>query len=95
MVIPDVVAGSHATGRRSTATWTLFSTPTGSGPSLLETPAQLAAFAHHERQLVGPDGRNVGECGVLALTDDLLAGKYRLPFEPGGFAEWCAREGIF
>ncbi|WP_165989841.1 hypothetical protein [Streptomyces sp. YIM 98790] len=112
----------------------------------LETPAQLAAFAHYERHLVGADGRNVGECGVLALAetlpsavavvddrvakeaargrpvtlrrtlallcdaihiglltvplvsalaDDLIAGKYRLPFPPGGFAEWCAREGLF
>jgi predicted nucleic acid-binding protein len=111
----------------------------------LETPAQLSAFVRYERQLVGPDGRNTGECGVLALAeslpqavaviddrvavaaargrvtvrrtlgllcdavraglltvplvsalaDDLLRGEYRLPFKPGGFAEWCAREGLF
>ncbi|MES9509521.1 hypothetical protein ABWJ92_24415 [Streptomyces sp. NPDC000609] len=112
----------------------------------LETSDQLAAFVHYERQLVGPDGRNIGECGVLALAetlpdaiavvddrvataaargrpvtvrrtlgllcdairagiltvalvsalaDDLLSSEYRLPFGPGGFAEWCAREGLF
>ncbi|MFF3030811.1 hypothetical protein ACFVS7_07320 [Streptomyces rubiginosohelvolus] len=112
----------------------------------LESPDQLAAFVHYERRLVGPDGRNIGECGVLALAetlpdavavvddrvavaaargrpvkvrrtlgllcdaireelltiplvsalaDDLLRGQYRLPFEPGGFAEWCDREGLF
>ncbi|MFD4345604.1 hypothetical protein ACFWQ6_12175 [Streptomyces coelicoflavus] len=112
----------------------------------LETPAQLSAFVHYERRLVGPDGRNIGECGVLALAealsdavavvddrvavaaargrqvtvrrtlgllcdaihagvltvplvsalaDDLLASKYRLPFPPGGFADWCEREGLF
>lgn len=111
----------------------------------LETTEQLSAFVRYERQLVGPDGRNIGECGVLALAeslphavavlddrvavaasrgrvevrrtlgllcdavraglltvplvsalaDDLLEGQYRLPFRPGGFAEWCAREGIF
>ncbi|SFD27567.1 hypothetical protein [Streptomyces aidingensis] len=111
----------------------------------LETPAQLAAFVRYERRLVGPDGRNLGECGVLALAesrpgavavlddrvavqaargrvtvrrtlgllcdairaglltvplvsamaDDLLRTEYRLPFPPGGFAAWCAREGLF
>lgn len=112
----------------------------------LTTPAQLAAFVHYERRLVGPDGRNIGECGVLALAesfphavavvddrvaaqasrgrpvtlrrtlgllceairaglltvplvsalaDDLLQSHYRLPFKPGGFAEWCDREGLF
>ncbi|WP_079038387.1 hypothetical protein [Streptomyces sp. NBRC 110028] len=111
----------------------------------LETFAQLSAFVYYERQLVGPNGRNIGECGVLALAetlpgavavvddrvavaasrgrpvilrrtlgllcdairaglltvplvsalaDDLLTGQYRLPFKPGGFAEWCDREGI-
>lgn len=35
----------------------------------LETPEQLAAFVHYERRLVGPDGRNIGECGVLALAE--------------------------
>lgn len=32
---------------------------------------------------------------VSALADDLLRDQYRLPFEPGGFAEWCDREGLF
>lgn len=112
----------------------------------LTTPSQLSAFVYYERRLVGPNGRNVGECGVLALAetlpdavavvddrvaveasrgrpvvirrtlgllcdairaglltvplvsavaDDLLQGKYRLPFGPGGFADWADREGIF
>lgn len=111
----------------------------------LITDEQLAAFGHYARRLVGPDGRNVGECGVLALAetlpaavavvddrvagnaaaargvhirrtlgllceavrrdlltiplvsavaDDLLANDYRLPFEPGGFAQWAEREGL-
>lgn len=37
----------------------------------LDTPDQLSAFVRYERQLVGPDGRNVGECGVLALAECL------------------------
>ncbi|WP_345610015.1 hypothetical protein [Streptomyces sanyensis] len=112
----------------------------------LESPTELLAFAEYERRLVGSDGRNIGECGVLALAetlpnavavvddrvavkaardrsvvvrrtlnllcdairsglltvplvsavaDDLLKGQYRLPFQPGEFAEWCAREEIF
>lgn len=35
----------------------------------LDTPKQLTAFAYYERRLVGTDGRNVGECGVLALAE--------------------------
>ncbi|MGW8851202.1 hypothetical protein ACWGNE_25920 [Streptomyces xiamenensis] len=112
----------------------------------LETPVQLKAFVHYERRLVGPDGRNVGECGVLtlaeslpeavavvddrvakaaargrpvtlrrtlgllcdgvraglltvplvsAVADDLIVSKYRLPFGPGGFAEWSEKERLF
>lgn len=110
----------------------------------LASSSQMSAFVYYERRLVGPNGRNIGECGVLALAetlpnavavvddrvavevsrgrvvvrrtlgllcdairaglltvplvsalaDDLLQGQYRLPFEPGGFADWCAREGI-
>jgi predicted nucleic acid-binding protein len=35
----------------------------------LDTPEQLAAFAYYEQRLVGLDGRNAGECGVLALAE--------------------------
>jgi len=35
----------------------------------LDTPEQLAAFAYYEQRLVGSDGRNIGECGVLALAE--------------------------
>lgn len=35
----------------------------------LDSPEQLAAYAYYERRLVGIDGRNIGECGVLALTE--------------------------
>lgn len=35
----------------------------------LDTYDQLAAFAYYEQRLVGSDGRNVGECGVLALRN--------------------------
>jgi predicted nucleic acid-binding protein len=37
----------------------------------LEGEEQLAAFVHYERRLVGPDRRNLGECGVLALAETL------------------------
>lgn len=146
VLIPDVVAEELRNGRERhqhlhsvlAADW-IETVP-------LETPDQLRAFAHYERQLVGPDGRNIGECGVLALAqtvphavavvddrvaveaardrgvgvrrtlgllcdairaglltvplvsavaDDLLENRYRLPFPPGGFAEWCKREGLF
>lgn len=35
----------------------------------LDTSERLAAFAYYEQRLVGPNGRNVGECGVLALAE--------------------------
>lgn len=35
----------------------------------LTSPEQLAAFTYYEQRLVGADGRNVGECGVLALAE--------------------------
>jgi predicted nucleic acid-binding protein len=35
----------------------------------LDTREQLAAFAYYEQRLVGVAGRNVGECGVLALAE--------------------------
>ena len=35
----------------------------------LDSSEQLVAFAYYEQRLVGPDGRNVGECGVLALAE--------------------------
>jgi predicted nucleic acid-binding protein len=37
----------------------------------LEGDEQLAAFVHYERRLVGPDRRNLGECGVLALAETM------------------------
>jgi predicted nucleic acid-binding protein len=38
----------------------------------LNSPEQLTAFVHYEQRLVGPDGRNVGECGVLALAETTM-----------------------
>jgi predicted nucleic acid-binding protein len=35
----------------------------------LNTAEQLAAFAYYEQRLVGSSGRNIGECGVLALAE--------------------------
>ena len=111
----------------------------------LDTDEQLSAFSYYAERLVGGNGRNVGECGVLALAettpcatavlddrvarkqaeqrkvevrgtlgllceairkelltvplvsavaDDLLENSYRLPFGPGGFAQWAEREGL-
>jgi predicted nucleic acid-binding protein len=31
---------------------------------------------------------------VSAIADDLLAGAYRLPFRPGGFAAWAEENGL-
>jgi predicted nucleic acid-binding protein len=109
----------------------------------VDSTEQLSAFVNFERMLVGPGGRNIGECGVLALAetipdsvaiiddrvarnaaqahkiavrgtlgllcdavrrglltvplvsavaDDLLRNDYRLPFQPGGFAQWAREE---
>lgn len=111
----------------------------------LDTDEQLFAFSRYAERLVGANGRNIGECGVLALAettpnatavlddrvarklaeqrkvevrgtlgllceairqglltvplvsavaDDLLEHSYRLPFGPGGFAQWAEREGL-
>ncbi|MFJ4436935.1 hypothetical protein [Streptomyces sp. NPDC088923] len=35
----------------------------------LVTPEQLRAFAFYTGHLLGPDGKNKGECGVLALAE--------------------------
>ncbi len=32
---------------------------------------------------------------VSALADDLLISDYRLPFKPGGFAQWAAESDLF
>jgi predicted nucleic acid-binding protein len=37
----------------------------------LDSAEQLTAFAHYEQRLVGLDGRNHGECGVLALAETM------------------------
>ena len=37
----------------------------------LNDPEHVSSFAHFAKALVGPDGRNMGECGVLALTQNL------------------------
>lgn len=37
----------------------------------LTSSSQISTFVYYERQLVGPNGRNVGECGVLALAETL------------------------
>jgi hypothetical protein len=31
---------------------------------------------------------------VSAVADDLLENSYRLPFGPGGFANWAQEEGL-
>lgn len=36
----------------------------------LDTAEQVTAFTYYERRLVGPKGRNIGECGVLALAEN-------------------------
>lgn len=35
----------------------------------VDTAEQLVAFTYYEQRLVGADGRNLGECGVLALAE--------------------------
>ncbi len=109
----------------------------------IQTEAEIDAYSRYARRLVGDDGRNTGECGVLALAqthglvaivddyagykagsssgvrvrrtlgllcdavadglltldtvsavaDSLLQTHYRLPFPPGGFAQWAVESG--
>lgn len=69
VVIPDVVATElrNGTGKHPhlqavlDATWI--------DVVALDTDEHLAAFTHYEQHLVGPEGRNIGECGVLALAE--------------------------
>ncbi|WFE26468.1 nucleotide-binding protein [Solwaraspora sp. WMMD791] len=35
----------------------------------LDQSPQITAFTYYSQRLVGPDGRNAGECGVLALAE--------------------------
>ncbi len=35
----------------------------------LDRTEHLTAFTYYEQRLVGSDGRNIGECGVLALAE--------------------------
>ena len=109
----------------------------------IKSEAEIEAYSRYARRLVGDDGRNTGECGVLALAeihglvavvddyaghkagsatgvrarrtlgllcdavadglltldtvsavaDSLLQTDYRLPFPPGGFAQWAIESG--
>lgn len=111
--------------------------------SPLASADELLAYGRYAQRLVGDDGRNTGECGVLALAevhghvaiiddqagakagsaagievrrtlgllcdavqsglltlpmvsavaDSLLETDYRLPFPPGGFAQWAVERG--
>jgi predicted nucleic acid-binding protein len=145
VIIPDVVEAElrNATGQHPYLRAVLDADWIGVVP--LDTDAQLTAFSYYEQRLVGPNGRNIGECGVLALAetslnaiavlddrvavkvaarrkvtvrrtlgllcdairrglltvplvsavaDDLLEHSYRLPFGPGGFANWAQQEGL-
>lgn len=68
-VIPDVVATElrNGTGRHAHLQAVLDASWIEVVP--LDTDEHLAAFAHYEQRLVGPNGHNIGECGVLALAE--------------------------
>jgi predicted nucleic acid-binding protein len=69
VVIPDLVANElhHGANRHPhlravlDAGWIEIVT--------LDTEEQLAALTFYTERLVGQDGRNIGECGVLALAE--------------------------
>lgn len=69
VLIPDVVANElrNGAGRYSFLHAVLEADWIEEVP--LNTPEQLAAFAAYEQRLVGSNGRNLGECGVLALAE--------------------------
>ena len=91
-VVPDTVVAELRAGRAERpylgsvleASWLEVVT--------VSSPAELDPFAKFHERLVGCDGRNVGECGVLA--DDLLINDYRLPFQVGGFESWAREQGL-
>ncbi|WOI58827.1 hypothetical protein [Streptomyces fradiae] len=71
VVIPDVVADELRTGAEQIHHLRSVLEAEWIRTVVLETPEQLAAFVHYESRLVGPDRRNIGECGVLALAETL------------------------
>jgi predicted nucleic acid-binding protein len=69
VVIPDVVHDELRTGAALNSQLQAVLNADWIERVSLDAPAQLAAFAYYEQRLVGVDGRNVGECGVLALAE--------------------------
>ncbi|GAB3980850.1 hypothetical protein GCM10029978_080010 [Actinoallomurus acanthiterrae] len=84
-IIPDVVEAELRSGAGQYPHLRAILDADWIGVVRLDTDAQLAAFSYYEQRLVGPNGRNIGECGVLALAetspnatailDDRVAGK--------------------
>lgn len=68
-VMPDVVASELREGAATHPHLQAFSTPTWPEVAELVGDQALAAFAYYAGRLVGPGGKNLGECGVLALAE--------------------------
>ena len=79
VLVPDVVAVELRTGSDQyphlTAVLQVLRDASGTDGWIEVVPVatddQLTAFARYTRLLVGPDGRNTGECGVLALAQTI------------------------
>lgn len=71
VVIPDVVADELRNGVSQYPHLRVVLDADWIESVALDTEEQLKAFAFYTERLVGPDGRNAGECGVLALAETI------------------------
>ncbi|MFV2087370.1 nucleotide-binding protein [Micromonospora sp. LOL_021] len=69
VVIPDVVEAELRDGATRHSYLQMVLDADWVGVVRLDQSAQITAFTYYKQRLVGPDGRNVGECGVLALAE--------------------------
>ncbi|GHJ36119.1 hypothetical protein Sm713_17280 [Streptomyces sp. TS71-3] len=84
---PQAVTSGRGSPDRTIATRSTWSSSARGRPVKVRRTLGLLCDAIREGLLTIPL--------VSALADDLLKSRYRLPFEPGGFAEWCDRERLF
>lgn len=75
VIVPDTVHTEFldAVGRHPHLSLVLDATASWIRISPVEGASQLVAFAKYSGLLVGNDGKNLGECGVLALAETLPA----------------------
>lgn len=68
VAIPDVVAAELRNGVHAAPYLDAVLDADWIDVVVLDSPEQLEAFSYFERRMVGPSGRTMGECGVLALA---------------------------